>query len=801
VRTQRTSNEARQVLLYRLAGTVRRLVGRKCEAMGGNAVLGYSMGFDSEGGTGIVARACGTACVVERDEAYYAAYAAHHTAAAARAHQHQHQHQYQNQNQNQNQNQHQHQHLRGDDPAATAAPPAGGGSPSPRADHIHTTSSGGNLAAAASGSAAAADPLLIGATAASRIAAPPPVDSAVVMNLADERTHGGGGADEEIDILTLTELPTGVHFRIGGIVSAKSVKLTTSRHVKSTRDEWWEELREELRSLARSLRCTHVMGYAERTSIDNGTCVCYVQGTAVQVLRSTAARSGGGGGGGGGGNSRGASRSRRRGNRSQPGTPRASVAGLFPHPPTSPQGHSGPIVPAALPPTLSIDITAGAGAGGSSGAAGAAMPSGSGTASASRRQSSSPPPSPPSPQQSPPAVYTSYAPPCLASHTPLPHAAGSHHGHHGIGGDEHAATPAMPTSPQGSTPNPATPAAPGHTLPCQLCHISGVPDILLSTIPPPPGLLAQIAAAESATPTLQPDTATAYIEARVVRNKGGRSGEANAAEISAAIPFLDYELHRQLVGKLRLRGLNAAFGVTLRVSVGSAIVVATASATGVLLPGLPVQRVVGLDDRTAQIVRDAASSGAADFPAMQQSPLDVSEVLARLATAAENNVVRSEGIVAEARRAAFKRRTRSRALGASRHMSAQPAAGSRAPTGSTATSHRDGGGTGSRLGRRVHSQSMRNITGGGGGGGGGGGSDSSGDVDGSESDPDDSWSGGGGAAAAWGGGMGMSFHTPALPATLGGGGNSGMLRMWSTKLRVFFFFFFFVLCNKNKSNI
>lgn len=65
--------------------------------------------------------------------------------------------------------------------------------------------------------------------------------------------------------------------RLGGIVSARSVKylgkLASKLADQETRDSWWIEIREEIRSHAKSLHCTHVIGYVESCSIFNDVCV------------------------------------------------------------------------------------------------------------------------------------------------------------------------------------------------------------------------------------------------------------------------------------------------------------------------------------------------------------------------------------------------------------------------------------------------------------------------------------------------------------------------------------------------
>ncbi|KAF1781820.1 C2 domain [Phytophthora cactorum] len=63
-RTSRRSNEHRQLLLYKLSSQVATLVGKKALELGGNAVLAYKQFFDVEGDSGLVARACGTACYI-----------------------------------------------------------------------------------------------------------------------------------------------------------------------------------------------------------------------------------------------------------------------------------------------------------------------------------------------------------------------------------------------------------------------------------------------------------------------------------------------------------------------------------------------------------------------------------------------------------------------------------------------------------------------------------------------------------------------------------------------------------------
>jgi len=54
----------------------------------------------------------------------------------------------------------------------------------------------------------------------------------------------------------------------------------------------------------------------------------------------------------------------------------------------------------------------------------------------------------------------------------------------------------------------------------------------------------------------------------VLRLKKDLKGEHNAKEISDALPFIEYETHRQLINKLKIKGMNALFGLRLKVAIG-----------------------------------------------------------------------------------------------------------------------------------------------------------------------------------------------------------------------------------------
>ncbi len=121
---------------------------------------------------------------------------------------------------------------------------------------------------------------------------------------------------------------------------------------------------------------------------------------------------------------------------------------------------------------------------------------------------------------------------------------------------------------------------PGDSLPfswrvnkCHACGKFPVPDVMFTTIEPPVTLLGVVGRG-------------CLLQATVLRPKKDLKGESNAKEISDALPFIEYELHRQLLNKLKVKGMNALFGLKMSLSISDRVMVATASGTGVHLSGL-----------------------------------------------------------------------------------------------------------------------------------------------------------------------------------------------------------------------
>ncbi|KAF4532893.1 hypothetical protein B566_EDAN001497 [Ephemera danica] len=114
---------------------------------------------------------------------------------------------------------------------------------------------------------------------------------------------------------------------------------------------------------------------------------------------------------------------------------------------------------------------------------------------------------------------------------------------------------------------------PVNLLKCAVCRQGKVPDILLTTIEPPEGALIT--------------GRGCLIQAHVFRLKRDARGELNAMEISNGLPFLEYELNRSLINKLRVKGMNSIFNLKVQVSIGERLLVGIATGTAVFLTALP----------------------------------------------------------------------------------------------------------------------------------------------------------------------------------------------------------------------
>ncbi|XP_052867899.1 C2 domain-containing protein 5 [Anopheles cruzii] len=112
-----------------------------------------------------------------------------------------------------------------------------------------------------------------------------------------------------------------------------------------------------------------------------------------------------------------------------------------------------------------------------------------------------------------------------------------------------------------------------HAAKCSMCKNGVVPDVLITTIEIPEGM---------------PITGRGcLIQAQSCRIKRDLKSEANGKEISDALPFLEYELHKLLVNKLKIKGMNAIFALRANITIGERTIALVATGTAVYLTPLP----------------------------------------------------------------------------------------------------------------------------------------------------------------------------------------------------------------------
>lgn len=459
LRTSRASNEARQRLFSKLTGELQRKIGLKVLELGGNSIIGYRQCFDLEGESGIVVRAIGTAITLSK----------------------------------------------------TSIPSTSpiGLSPfkdSPLPEDTMITPSSPNITQTG-GVKSSTSPAKCSSTALRRrssdsdlsttpkeVSPGPPAPGGSLTGSSGSgsgtgalsglsgRISGHKSAlaqpQPTIDMLeypffTMKTFPPGFIVHIGGIVSAKSVKLLDKIHnpeEPETRDAWWIEIRTEIRSHCRAMGCHAVIGYSEETSICDEVIILSAIGTAAVVNSNLDV---------------------------------LLPIGTHKEIPQPTQVQVGDRVPAEKE-KLFVDVNL-------------------------------------ANQLAQNSIEDGYTPVnCAVCHIPYK-------------------SVTMPFKVTLGT--------------CAICHKQPVPDVLFTTINPPEEIQ-----------TLGKGT---LIQARIYRTKKDGKGEACAKEISDCLPFMEYELHNQLINKLKMRGMNGLFGLVVHITIGETMLAGIATATAAFLSPLP----------------------------------------------------------------------------------------------------------------------------------------------------------------------------------------------------------------------
>ncbi|XP_034638414.1 C2 domain-containing protein 5 isoform X5 [Trachemys scripta elegans] len=495
IRTPRASNEARQRLISLMSGELQRKIGLKVLEMRGNAVVGYLQCFDLEGESGLVVRAIGTVCTLDKisNTAFLPACNSPskemkeipfnedpnpntHSSGPSTP--------LKNQTYSFSPSKSYSRQSSSSDTDLSLTPKT---APSPQGPRIFLFPSSPTLSCG-SPQLNKSCLLLPGSSLnplhsshVSPFVLRKSVSFTEELLLAASGMGSGSAGKEggpfkallrqqtqtaleqrEFPFFTLTAFPPGFLVHVGGVVSARSVKLLDRIHNPAfvgimgntrsyklldwnsfnsdepeTRDAWWAEIRQEIKSHAKALGCHAVVGYSESTSICEEVCILSASGTA-----------------------------------------------------------------AVLNPRFLQD----------------------GTMEGCLEQ----------------RIEETSPPGCGFCHIPY---------------DELN----MPF--------------PAHLTYCYNCRKQKVPDVLFTTIDLPAEAMVI--------------GKGCLIQARLCRLKKKAQAEANATSISNLLPFMEYEVHTQLMNKLKLKGMNALFGLRIQITVGENMLMGLASATGVYLTALP----------------------------------------------------------------------------------------------------------------------------------------------------------------------------------------------------------------------
>ncbi|XP_078192189.1 C2 domain-containing protein 5 isoform X39 [Callithrix jacchus] len=264
IRTPRASNEARQRLISLMSGELQRKIGLKVLEMRGNAVVGYLQCFDLEGESGLVVRAIGTACTLDKLSSPAAFLPACNSPSKEMK-----------------------EIPFNEDPNPNTHS-SGPSTPLKNQTYSFSPSKSYSRQSSSSDTDLSLTPKTgMGSGSAGKEGGP---FKALLRQQTQSALEQRGGSPHrfcrrrEFPFFTLTAFPPGFLVHVGGVVSARSVKLLDRIHnpdEPETRDAWWAEIRQEIKSHAKALGCHAVVGYSESTSICEEVCILSASGTAA----------------------------------------------------------------------------------------------------------------------------------------------------------------------------------------------------------------------------------------------------------------------------------------------------------------------------------------------------------------------------------------------------------------------------------------------------------------------------------------------------------------------------------------
>ncbi|XP_078192171.1 C2 domain-containing protein 5 isoform X12 [Callithrix jacchus] len=350
IRTPRASNEARQRLISLMSGELQRKIGLKVLEMRGNAVVGYLQCFDLEGESGLVVRAIGTACTLDKLSSPAAFLPACNSPSKEmkeipfnedpnpNTHSSGPSTPLKNQTYSFSPSKSYSRQSSSSDTDLSLTPKT---APYPQGPRIYLCPSSPSLSCGSlhlkksclllsessliPHHSSLVSPVLrksvsfseelflaasgMGSGSAGKEGGP---FKALLRQQTQSALEQRGGSPHrfcrrrEFPFFTLTAFPPGFLVHVGGVVSARSVKLLDRIHNPAfvgimgntrsyklldwnsfnsdepeTRDAWWAEIRQEIKSHAKALGCHAVVGYSESTSICEEVCILSASGTAA----------------------------------------------------------------------------------------------------------------------------------------------------------------------------------------------------------------------------------------------------------------------------------------------------------------------------------------------------------------------------------------------------------------------------------------------------------------------------------------------------------------------------------------
>ncbi|CCW61873.1 unnamed protein product [Phytomonas sp. EM1] len=113
-----------------------------------------------------------------------------------------------------------------------------------------------------------------------------------------------------------------------------------------------------------------------------------------------------------------------------------------------------------------------------------------------------------------------------------------------------------------------------HSMFCRTCSRKLVPEVILASCSLPVDLI-----------TTGP---LRLVQATVVKSKRDVRGVQLAMEVSQALPYIEFALHKQLLFNLRLLRMNACFGLCVSIVIGPQCIIGILTGTGCQLAALPI---------------------------------------------------------------------------------------------------------------------------------------------------------------------------------------------------------------------